>query len=739
MLVLALAATPLRPRSRASRQPPPVVDSVAVEGNVRLTPAQVIGTAAIVPGQVLNFIDVQRALTSLFATGQYDDIQASLRQADGKVDPGPRRQGAAPVCSTGRSGAPTGSPSTACGTGSSWWPGGPSTGREVARSSAAIDSMYRTQGYYSTTTRAVEVPGAGGVRVVFEIKEGSRVAVSQVNVEGNTRFSDKQIVKQMGTQPEGFWWFKKGRYDEDVLDQDLRERLPKYYGERGLIDFQVVGDTLVSDSLNGKAALTVQVDEGVPYYVGTFVMTGNRQFSTDQLADVLSLRHPRSAPGTRPDSTQPAVPFNRKAWEDALGKVEALYRNNGYIYVEVDPKETRRVAPDGTHYIDLQWQIREGQLATINRINIVGNDVTHERVIREAIVLIPGAVFSQERLIRSYQNIANLGFFSQPMPFPDIEPSANGKDVDITFKVEEKRTGNFNFGASLGQGYGLGGFFGIEEPNLFGRGKRVRFQWQFGKNINDFTLSYTDPAIRDSRVSGTMTLFNSRQRFTIADLGRRRQEGGIGAARASPSSGPATPGCSPPTGTSGFSTPTDRPPSASASTAPAAAAPPWEARCCGIPGSACRSPPAGTMASIQGELNGGFLGGTGRLPEGGPRRPLVCAARLHRRQPAAGKRRPVRAGAHRQVRVHLRRRGAVLHRALLDGRHPVRRPAARLRRILDHPERVRSQRRWQPGQRERLRQVVRGLHRRVRGPGQPVGVLQLVHGCRECLSQRAAV
>jgi len=50
--------------------------------------------------------------------------------------------------------------------------------------------------------------------------------------------------------------------------------------------------------------------------------------------------------------------------------------------------------------------------------------------------------------------------------------------------------------------------------------------WQFGKNVSDFTLSYTDPAIRDSRISGTLTLFNSRQQFTVGDLGQRRQVGG---------------------------------------------------------------------------------------------------------------------------------------------------------------------------------------------------------------------
>ncbi len=192
----------------------------------------------------------------------------------------------------------------------------------------------------------------------------------------------------------------------------------------------------------------------------------------------------------------------------------------------MEPEETRRIGPDGEPLIDLRWNIREGQPATINKINIVGNDVTHERVIREAIVMAPGDLFNRDRLIQSYRNVSNLGFFQQPMPPPDVKPTDNGVDVDIIFRVEERRTGNINFGASLGQGTGLGGFLGLEEPNLFGRGKRGRLLWQFGRNINDFTLSYTDPAIRESRISGTLTLFNSRQRFTVGDLGRRRQIGG---------------------------------------------------------------------------------------------------------------------------------------------------------------------------------------------------------------------
>jgi outer membrane protein insertion porin family len=320
----------------------------------------------------------------------------------------------------------------------------------------------------------------------------------------------------MATRPEGFFWWQKGQYDDDKVQQDIRERLPAWYGSHGYVDFQVLHDSVTVDSSHGKAVLHLSVDEGLAYRIGGFQIIGNRRFSTE---DLMSL-YPFGSDGGA------GQPFNSSEWNSATENVSTLYSNSGYIYAQVNPEETRRTGPAGEPLIDLKWTIREGQPATINKINIVGNDVTHERVIREAIVLVPGELFNRDRLIQSYRNVSNLGFFQQPMAAPDVKPTDNGVDVDITFRVEEKRTGNINFGASLGQGTGLGGFLGLEEPNLFGRGKRGRLMWQFGKNINDFTLSYTDPAIRETRTSGTLTLFNSRQRFTVGDLGTRRQIGG---------------------------------------------------------------------------------------------------------------------------------------------------------------------------------------------------------------------
>lgn len=519
LLVAVLCLTALSGAASGQTAASPPVDSIVVEGNHRLTAAQIIGTAGIVVGTPINYRDIQRALTNLFLTGQFDDIVAEQREANGRlvlafvVKERPilakwTLKGAEKV------------PERAVKDRISLIEGRPVDRAAVERSRAAIDSLYRVRGYYAAQVKVVEVnPAPDQVRLVFDIEEGNRVAISQVEVEGNEAFGDKDVVKHMATRPEGFWWFQRGDYDDAKVEQDIREKLPQFYGSKGHIDFQVVGDSLVPDSITGKATLRLRVEEGPRYYVGQFDILGNRRFSTDELGAYYPF-------GGAAGAAVAERVFDRSAWASATEKVQELYANNGYIYAQVQPEESRRTGPDGKPYIDLRWVIREGAPATINKIEIVGNDVTHERVIREAIVMLPGDVFNRDRLIRSYQNISNLGFFNQPLPPPDVRPAENKIDVDIVFRVEERRTGNINFGASLGQGTGVGGFIGLEEPNLFGRGKRGRLQWQFGQNINDFTLSYTDPSINESRISGTLSLFNSRQRFIVGDLGRRRQEGG---------------------------------------------------------------------------------------------------------------------------------------------------------------------------------------------------------------------
>jgi len=520
-LAACLFATTLAVAPAAAQEPTtPEVDSIVVEGNHRLTTAQIIGTSGLVPHRPTSYRDIQRAVTALYKTGQFDDVTMAQRQDSLgivlilQVVERPILQrwsvlGASQISEANvkvRIRLVSGRPLDRA---------------LMARSRGSVDSMYRAEGYYQATVDPVVLPQPDGqVRVVFQIHEGPRVAISQILVTGNTTFSDAKIVNQMATRPEGFWWFQPGRLDDERLSRDMRERLPAWYGDHGYIDFEVTGDSLTVDSVSGKAALNLIVAEGQAYHIGTFDVVGNRRFSREELSSFYPYLNVT-------DTTSRFRPFfSQGAWDKATEMVKTLYGNNGYIYSRVEPQQSRRIAKDGTPMIDLRWTIIEGPPATINKIEIVGNDVTHERVIREAIVIVPGQLFNRDLLLRSYQNISNIGFFQQPMAPPDVQPTANGVDVNIVFRVQEKRTGNINFGASVGQGTGIGGFLGLQEPNLFGQGKRGSLQWQFGRNINNFTLSYTDPAFRQSRVSATISVYNSRLRYTIGDLGNRQLLGG---------------------------------------------------------------------------------------------------------------------------------------------------------------------------------------------------------------------
>jgi outer membrane protein insertion porin family len=162
--------------------------------------------------------------------------------------------------------------------------GRPFNPADVATAIAAIDSLYKKEGYYQTVVDTRVVPEDDGrISVVFEVLEGSRVAVSRVIVEGNEAFGAGEVVANMNTRPEGFFWFQKGEYDEEVVLRDVRERLPAFYARNGYIDFQVLRDTLVVNEETGKGTLILAVDEGDRYGVGTFEVIGNREFAREDL------------------------------------------------------------------------------------------------------------------------------------------------------------------------------------------------------------------------------------------------------------------------------------------------------------------------------------------------------------------------------------------------------------------------------------------------------------------------
>jgi outer membrane protein insertion porin family len=539
LAVLAVLAMLATPRSAPAQDPRAAggicsrPDSVAVRGNQRVGSSVIRTDAGITAGDTLNLVAVKRALRDLFATGQFDDVQLLC-------EPSPAGDRATLVIQVkerlvlgdvevrGTEHVSGGSVRDKV----DLLVGRPLDPAQVASVTQRIDSLYEAQGYYlATIVPDTQLMADGRARLTFRIDEGRRLAISGVSVNGNRRLSDGSVVGAMETKPEGFWWWQRGEFDDDKYAADIGDRIPDLYASRGFVDFQVLNDSLVVNRDLGKAMVRLEVAEGSQYQVGTFDVAGNRRFSTEEISRFYPFqeRDPtitERVKGLLGRGDGDGSVFDRSRWEEATQQLNTAYYNEGYIGARINPVIERVIGADSVPRVNLRWDIQEGQPAIINRVEIAGNDYTTETCIRDQIYVLPGDVFNYDRLIRSYQSISNLGFFEQPMPQPDIRQANEKGDVDIVFNVKEKRTGSVNFGASMGQGTGVGGFLGLDQPNVFGQCKRVSLNWQFGRYINDFQLSYTDPSIRQSRISGTTTLYHTRSRYIIEDLGRQTRTGG---------------------------------------------------------------------------------------------------------------------------------------------------------------------------------------------------------------------
>ena len=507
------------------------LDSIDVRGIERMTAGDVVGAAGIQTGVLQGWLDVNRALKNIWATGLYRDASAKL---DTTSAPGANilvlEVEELPVMRlvriVGLRSISDDDVLAESGLGEDI----PLSRNALARAQGYVREELRRRGvpYARIDERIRPVPGDDGrVDVVLEIEEGQRVTIAQLAFAGNEHFSDAELRDAMNTKPEGFFWFRSGNYDDIDFGLDLVESLPDHYYQAGFLDFEVIGDTLIIDPTTGKGRIEVQVSEGPRYRLAELDIEGNNEFDDERLRryfdndeggilSMLGLQRDRQLGKGRV--------FDVLAFEAAAAEVQQLYLDAGYLFAQVQPYWERVGDADGGAAVRARWTIREGDQAFVNRIVVSGNSFTYDRVIREKIFLLPGDVYSQARVLQSYQNIQSLGFFETPLPLPDIRTTETG-DVDIVFNVEEKQTGSVSFGTAVGGGVGLSGFLGYDQPNLFGQAKAGSIRWDFGRYINSFTLNFTDPALLQSTLSGSISLFNSTDRLYQFATGRRRRAG----------------------------------------------------------------------------------------------------------------------------------------------------------------------------------------------------------------------
>ena len=506
------------------------IDSIVVRGNQRIDPFSIIDQSGLRVGQSVRFPDIQDAIRRLFATGAYEDVRVSVTPGTPAIFyidvverpfivdiefQGLRNVSERAIRDT-----------TGLFRGMAYDPA------KVLRAETAIETRLANEGFPQARVEPELVPagiGPNQFRLVFEVDEGPRLGVARISFVGNETYPDGLLRGAMGTGEEGFLWFQAGELKREEFRADLNARIPGFYAARGFIDAAVVGDSVVVDRSTGKGEILIRVNEGTRYYLSEFRIDGNRRFPTA----LLQRYYPQAALVAAEDEEgrplEPIyAPFDEEAFQEGAAQVADLYRNAGYMRSATVPT-VDKLPPDSTgrRMVAARWSIREGEPTYVRQITIVGNDYTHDRIIRSRISLLPGDVFSQARLINSVQAIHALDFF-EPLPPEEqvrIIDRPDG-DVDVVMRVQEKQTGNINFGVSAAGAFGFSGFVGYQQPNLFGMAKNGSFRFVFGGRQQDIELTYSDPSVFWSRYSGTIGFRSSRDQFTNVSLGIRRVTGG---------------------------------------------------------------------------------------------------------------------------------------------------------------------------------------------------------------------
>src|SRR6266487_3970928 len=375
-----------------------------------------------------------------------------------------------------------------------------------------IIEVYQGRGYNDVSVQfrvdAIDEK-RGTARVVFTVSEGVKGAVRQVHFEGNQHFSEKVLRKQMKTRGKTLLYFldKSGRLDEVQLQQDL-DKIREWYQNHGYIDVQIK-DVRKERTKNGPMILTIVIAEGSQYHVGKLTISGYHVTSEEKIRALLKMKE--------------GSVYSPKQLRDDAKAVADAYGSGGYVDLVILPEGT----PAGPVRIDVHYKIEEGDRSFVQRINIVGNTRTKDKVIRREVLVAPGDVFNTVRVDTTKKRLENLGYFAKVETYPEDTDIPGRKD--LTILVQEKRTGSLTFGGGFSTIDKLVGFVELTQgnfdlfnwPSFTGGGEKFRLRIQYGTERKDALLTITEPYFLDRRLALTGQLFYTEANYLSADYDQR--------------------------------------------------------------------------------------------------------------------------------------------------------------------------------------------------------------------------
>ena len=376
----------------------------------------------------------------------------------------------------------------------------------VARSVKKIQEKYVEKGFYlaEVTSRLADEPD-NQVSVVFQVAEHAKVEVKQITFIGNRNISTEELSSVMQTKEGGWLSFLSsgGTYREEVFQRDL-QAIQFVYGDRGYLYAKVEKPAVQISPDRRHLFLTIRVEEGQQYRIGRI------GFSGDLLHDEAELRGKvRVKQGEL---------FARSRVGKDLVAVADVYRDEGYAYANVTPLTE---VDEKERIIHLTYDVQPGAKVRFERIDVVGNGRTRDKVIRRELRIYEGELFSQTGINTSRTRVNALGFFETVT----VTTQRGSADDLVVAKVEvkERSTGTFQIGAGFSsyENFILTGQ--ISQNNLFGWGQSLSLQIQWSSIRQLGTIQFAEPYFLDTRWTFAFDLYSSESTYTTFN---RRAIGG---------------------------------------------------------------------------------------------------------------------------------------------------------------------------------------------------------------------
>jgi outer membrane protein insertion porin family len=346
--------------------------------------------------------------------------------------------------------------------------------------------VYRRSGRFAATIepKIIQLP-QNRVDLVFEIDEGPKSKIRQINFIGNKEFSDGDL--RGGLYSRQARWYRlftsNDTYDPDRLAAD-REKLRQHYFTEGYADFRVISAVSELTPDRKDFIVTFTLDEGGRYKFGKVSLES-------KIRDIKSADYQKIIP------IKEGEWFNAKRIEDT----EELLKNTaglfGYAFADVRSKPTRN---KDKKIIDFNFEIAEAPRVYVERIDINGNTRTLDKVVRREFRLAEGDAFNSFKVKRSKERIQSLGFFQDKLEIEQKPGSAPDKVV-LEVNVEEKSTGQLTLGAGFSSFEKFVFNLGIAQRNFMGKGQDLRANFEISSYRNQIDLSFTEPYFLNRNLS----------------------------------------------------------------------------------------------------------------------------------------------------------------------------------------------------------------------------------------------